>query len=122
MTKPPYILLVDDDKQVVCYLEKALVEKGYEVCPTTSGRHALESMTDRTPDLLILDLNMPELNGFDLLKLVRFRFPYLRIVVISGYLHGALLAAAKICGAIATLEKPITPEALVAKVREVLGS
>jgi two-component system response regulator YesN len=73
------------------------------------------------PDLLVLDLNMPEPDGFDVLKTERSRFPYLRILVISGYLQGALLEAAKILGAIATLEKPVTAEALVGKVREVLG-
>ena len=64
---------------------------------------------------------MPEPNGFDILKAEHSKYPYLRILVISGYLHGALLEAAKIFGAIATLEKPVTAEALVGKVREVLG-
>jgi DNA-binding NarL/FixJ family response regulator len=64
---------------------------------------------------------MPEPDGFDILTTDRSKFPYLRILVISGYLHGALLEAARIFGAIATLEKPIKAEALVGKVREVLG-
>lgn len=109
------ILLVDDDRQVVRYLKRGLEESGYAVTATTSGKQ------ERMPDLLILDLNMPEPDGFDLLKTERSKFPYLRILVISGYLRGALLEAARIFGAVATLEKPVTPEALVAKVREVLG-
>ena len=115
------ILLVDDDRQVVRYLKKALEENGYAVTATTSGKQALAYIEERMPDLLILDLNMPEPDGFDVLKSKRSRFPHLRILVISGYLHGALLEAAKIFGAIATLEKPVTAEALVGKVREVLG-
>ncbi len=114
------ILLVDDDHQVVKYLKKALTENGYTVGSTTSGERALELIQQRTPDLLILDLNMPEPDGFDLLK-AGSKFPYLRILVISGYLQGALLEAAKIFGAVATLEKPVTAEALVKKVQEVLG-
>ena len=115
------ILLLDDDRQVVRYLKKALEENGYAVTATTSGKQALAHIEERIPDLLILDLNMPAPDGFDVLKSKRSRFPYLRILVISGYLHGALLEAARIFGAIATLEKPVTAEALVGKVREVLG-
>jgi DNA-binding response OmpR family regulator len=114
------ILLVDDDRQVVRYLKRGLEESGYAVTATTSGKQALAVIQERMPDLLILDLNMPEPDGFDLLKTERSKFPYLRILVISGYLRGALLEAARIFGAVATLEKPVTPEALVAKVREVL--
>ena len=121
MKPPSHILLVDDDRQVVRYLKKALEENGYDVTTTTSGKQALAILKEHMPDLLILDLQMPEPDGFYLLKAERSKFPYLRILVISGYLHGALLEAAKIFGAIATLEKPVTAEALVGKVREVLG-
>jgi DNA-binding NtrC family response regulator len=115
------ILLLDDDRQVVRYLKKALVENGYAVTATTSGKHAFAYIEERMPDLLILDLNMPAPDGFEVLKSTRSRFPCLRVLVISGYLHGALLEAARIFGAIATLEKPFTAEALIGKVREVLG-
>jgi DNA-binding response OmpR family regulator len=121
MTNTPYILIVDDDKQVVRYLKDALAESGYAVTATTSGRNALDSIRDRMPDLLIVDLNMPEPDGFDFLKMRRAKYPYMRILVISGYLGGALLEAARIFGAIATLEKPVAAETLVAKVRELLG-
>ena len=115
------ILLVDDDRYVVRYLSKALEQAGYKVSAATSGTQALDLMDEETPDLLILDLNMPEPDGFDLLRIEHKKFPYLRIIVISGYLEGALLEAAKIFGAVATLQKPVSPTDLVDKVREVLG-
>jgi CheY-like chemotaxis protein len=121
MTEAPLILIVDDDEQVVRYMQATLVENGYNVTATTSGQQALDTIELRRPDLLILDLNMPGPDGFEVLKLGRLRSPYLRTIVISGYLQGALLDAAKICGAIATLQKPVTPDALIWKVREVLG-
>jgi CheY-like chemotaxis protein len=121
MTEAPHILIVDDDEEVIRYMRATLSENGYNVTATTSGQQALNMIELRRPDLLILDLNMPGPDGFEVLKLGRLRSPYLRTIVISGYLQGALLDAAKICGAIATLQKPITPEALVEKVREVLG-
>jgi two-component system, NtrC family, nitrogen regulation response regulator NtrX len=118
---PPRILLVDDELQVVRYMQTALEENGYAVTPAISGEEALSSIQANLPDLLILDLNMPPPDGFDLLKTVRSKYPYLRILVISGYLHGPLLQAATLLGAIATLEKPVAPEALIAKVGELLG-
>jgi CheY-like chemotaxis protein len=120
-TNAPRIVLVDDDRQVVRFLKSALEENGYSVTATTSGKRALDILEKRLPDLLILDLNMPEPDGLDLLRAGRSRFPYLRILVISGYLHGALLETAEILGAIATLKKPVTAEALGLKVRAVLG-
>ncbi len=91
------------------------------VTATTSGKEALASMQASAPDLLILDLNMPAPDGFDLLKTLRKQFPYLRVMVISGYLKGALLEAASHLGAIATLAKPVKAETLLAKVGEVMG-
>lgn len=122
MSEVPHILVVDDDRQVVRFLKRALEDSGFTVTATTTGTQALAKLKDPLPDLLILDLNMPEPDGFDLLKTLRGQFPFLRIIVISGYLEGALLKAATLLGAAAALEKPIQAEVLVAKVREVLGS
>ena len=121
MNKQPYIALVDDDRQLVKFLKQALEEGGYEVTATTSGKQMLAQLELRLPDLLILDLNMPEPDGFDMLKKVRAAHPYLRMMVISGFLKGPMLEAARFVGAVATLEKPVSPDALVSKVREVLG-
>jgi len=121
MTNPPNIVIVDDDPQVLRFLSTTLERNGYAVTATTSGTKSLALIKQHPPDLLILDLNMPEPDGFDILRIERSQFPYLRILVISGYLEGRLLEASKFVGAIATLEKPITPEALASKVREILG-
>jgi DNA-binding response OmpR family regulator len=114
-------LLVDDDHQIVRMMKKALETDGFEVLTVTSGKAALDAVRRRPPDLLVLDLNIPEPDGFDVLKIERSQFPYLRILVISG-LNGALLEAAKLVGAIATMQKPFEPGMLVTKVRELLGS
>ncbi len=121
MSDAPHILLVDDDHQVLRYMKRALEKNGYAVTATTSGKRAVAIIQERLPDLLILDLNMPEPDGFEVLKTERSKFPYLRILAVSGYHHGALLEAAEILGAAATLQKPVTADALAEKVREVLG-
>jgi CheY-like chemotaxis protein len=116
------ILLVDDEQQVIAVMKSALARGGYDVKTATSGRRALELLeTEPLPDLLILDLNMPEPDGFELLRRERAKYPDLRILVISGYLQGTMLEAAKVFGAVATLQKPFSPQVLVLKVREILG-
>ncbi len=122
MAEEPRILVVDDDPQVARFLKVVLEENGYSVSATTSGKEALALLRERWPDLLILDLNMPEVDGFDLLKLKRAELPYLRILVISGYLTGPLLKAAEYVGATATLQKPISREELIGKVKMMLGT
>ena len=60
MNSPPYVLLVDDDHQIVRMMKKALETDGFEVLTVTSGKAALDAVRRRPPDLLVLDLNMPE--------------------------------------------------------------
>ena len=126
MKEPSRIFLVDDDHQIVRFSKKLSEASGYVVTATTSSKQALALIGNGPPDLLILDLNMPEPDGFELLKALRAQFPYLRILAISGYSPGALkegvlLEAAQILGAVATLQKPVAADTLVATVRQVLG-
>jgi DNA-binding NtrC family response regulator len=122
MTALAKIVIVDDDQQLVQFLKRTLESKGYSVEGTTSPMYAIALVEESHADLLILDLNMPQPDGFEILKAERTRFPGLRILVISGYMKGALLEAASILGATATLEKPFSPDDLVSKVQEVLGT
>ena len=116
------LLLVTRESAILSLLWPIGEARKWHLESATNGWGAMERVQSGvTPDLLILDLNMPEPDGFDLLKIERSEFPYLRILVISGYLKGPLLTAAKFVGAFATLEKPFAPNVLVDKVREVLG-
>ncbi|HEX3878989.1 MAG TPA: response regulator [Bryobacteraceae bacterium] len=115
------IVAVDDDQQVLNFLKNTLESKGYEVRATTSPKSALAMVEQKVPDLLITDLNMPNTDGFEVLRTQRSRFPGLRILVISGHMHSDLLEAASLLGATATLEKPVSGEALLTAVRDVIG-
>jgi CheY-like chemotaxis protein len=121
MNSLPQIVAVDDDQQVLQYVKKTLESNGYSVRATTSARQALAMVDEGQPDLLILDLNMPQIDGFDVLRTQRDRFPGLRVLVISGDMHRSLLEAASFLGANATLAKPVSAEALLQTVREVVG-
>lgn len=121
MESTPKILIVDDDESVLRWMKSTLTSDGYEVAGTTSAREALAMIEMSRPDLLILDLNMPPPDGFEVLRSQRARFPGLRILVVSGHMHTALLEAASILGATATLSKPVDLEELLRTVRDIVG-
>lgn len=72
------------------------------------------------PDLVILDLSMPEPDGFEVLKELRQREPALPVLVVSGFLVGSMLRAAELFGAMATLQKSDVPQFLLQTIARML--
>ena len=65
------ILLVDDDRQNSEFLRKFLEVEGYQVCYAENGHKGWEAFSAIRPDLVLLDVNMPEMNGFELARIIR---------------------------------------------------
>ena len=65
------ILIVEDEKKIARFLELELVHEGYEVLTAFDGRSGLETALDQDPDLLILDLMLPELSGIEVCRRLR---------------------------------------------------
>ena len=82
------ILIVDDDELLRMSLLQVLTIAGYNVRSSDGGQAALCEMERETPDLLLSDLNMPGLSGFELLFAVRGRFPGIRVIAMSGAYSG----------------------------------
>ncbi|MDP9158801.1 MAG: response regulator [Acidobacteriota bacterium] len=83
-TSKTRILIVEDDvtvRQTIC---KLLEEEGYEVSTADDGFDALLHLQQAVPDLILSDLNMPQMSGFELLSVVRRRFPGILVVASSG--------------------------------------
>jgi CheY-like chemotaxis protein len=116
----PRILIVDDDTQVLGMLMRVLIGRGYTVTGTTSGAEVIETAADTSFDLAIVDLSMPEVDGFEVLKDLHRTAPDMKIMVISGAMPGLLLESAAMFGATKTLTKPISPEALITAVQHLL--
>jgi two-component system cell cycle sensor histidine kinase/response regulator CckA len=115
------ILVVDDDEGVRKLLEHILTAEGYAIVTAANGREAVEIVREHSIDLLITDLVMPEVEGFETIQAVRGERPGVKIIAVSGAFGGKFLKAAVKLGASATLLKPIGRDKLLSTVRAVLG-
>lgn len=82
------ILVVDDDEMVRISCAKVLESKGFEVQTANDGFHALVQLRRAEPNVIISDLRMPNMSGFELLSVVRRRFPHIPVIAISGEFNG----------------------------------
>jgi len=78
------VLLVDDEPSIRESLAELLAEAGYDVSTAEHGFDALLQLRRTTPDVIISDLNMPQMSGFEFLSVVRRRFPEIPVVAVSG--------------------------------------
>src|SRR5579872_1321805 len=78
------ILVVDDDQSVRATVAMLLADEGYEVSTAEDGFDALLQMKSKVPDLIVSDLNMPHMSGFEFLSVIRRRFPEVLVVAMSG--------------------------------------
>lgn len=79
------ILLVDDEDSIHLIYSEELEEEGYEVHSALSGEEALEKLKIIAPDLVILDINMPGMNGIDVLRQMKENNPDLPVILCSAY-------------------------------------
>ncbi|MGD0903868.1 MAG: response regulator [Terracidiphilus sp.] len=82
------LLIVDDEPAIRTSISQALTEIGYRVRSAEDGLAALREIQTEVPDLLLSDLNMPGMSGFELLSVVRRRFPAIRTIAMSGAFSG----------------------------------
>ena len=94
---------------------------GYVAREAVDGREALAAMKDALFDLIVLDLSMPEMDGLEFLEAVRAASSRIKIIVISGFMDGVMLPAARHLGGAATLAKPFPPDSLLLAVDEALA-
>jgi len=113
------ILLVDDDPAVLEALRRVFQLEGWDVAAAPGGAEALEYLQSHSPDLMITDLSMASVNGWDLLFHESFQRPDLPLFVITA------LPLSTVCGADKFahefFQKPLDLDALIAAVRRYLG-
>ena len=110
------ILVVEDEKSIAHFISTVLNSNGYEAMRARTGQEALSMVSSHCPDLIILDLGLPDMDGMDLLKNIR-SWSGLPIVVVSARSHERDKVAALDAGADDYLTKPFGTAELLARVR-----
>lgn len=116
------ILVIDDDARDRDLVVTVLEEKGYEVMCAENGRVGLMLCHQRTPDAVVLDLDMPGIDGLSLLRQLRILHPTLPVVVFSGHCPHEVEEETLKQGATAFIQKAFSMDLLGAALREVLPS
>jgi two-component system response regulator (stage 0 sporulation protein F) len=112
----PTILVVDDDPGLRSLLEEVLVDQGYEVVTADDGASAVRAVLAREPDLILLDMRLPIMTGWDVAHELRARGYRTPVIVMTAALSSENWAAE--VGAVGYLAKPFDIDALIAIVDE----
>lgn len=121
MTPSPIILIVEDDKKMIRVYATSLETEGYRVFDASSGQRALEEVRTRNPDVVLLDLGLPDIDGLSLVPLVRGHTTA-PIIVISAREQESDKVKALDAGANDYLTKPFSVPELLARIRVALRS
>jgi len=115
------ILVVDDDPRILASLSSLLKQEGHEITEAEGGRAALRAIDDHRFDLAMLDLRMPEVDGFEVMEKLSKIQPDCGAIVVSGESSFTAVSRALRRGALDYIRKPFDPEELLAIVRSVLA-
>jgi two-component system chemotaxis response regulator CheY len=115
------VLLVDDLTFIRNVLRAILATAGFHVTgEATTGRQAIELYREARPDVVLMDITMPELDGLDALRAIREHDPQANVIMCSALGQERLMADAIAAGARDFVVKPFTPERIIAAVKIVL--
>ncbi|MFA5064879.1 MAG: response regulator transcription factor [Dehalococcoidia bacterium] len=118
MVKKLVVLVVDDEERITYFLKSKLKISGYEVLTAQNGKEALEQFHNNDPDLIVLDLVMPEMNGFEFLQELR-KFSRVPVIILSAKSEDIDKIRGLKLGADDYLPKPFNPNELVARIEAV---
>ena len=117
------ILIADDEPNIVVSLEFLMKQKGYVVRVANTGEEALAAIGEFGPDLILLDVMMPHMSGYDLCQRVRENpaWQAIKIIMLSAKGRDIEVTKGMAVGADAYVTKPFSTKDLIAKVQELLG-
>jgi len=115
------VLTVDDSRTMRAILRNVLIEAGFDVVQADDGMHGLEVLLKASPDVIVTDLNMPRLNGFEFVERVRCdaRHRAVPILVLTTECDQEKKDRARRAGATGWITKPFDPEKLMSAIRRV---
>jgi len=122
MFMPKKILLVDDEESLVMLLSERLKFNGYDVITASDGQEGLDKAKKEKPDLILLDVMMPKMNGYQVSRLLKFdqRFKHIPIIMLTARTQAIDMKTGKETGADAYITKPFESENLIAEIKKFL--
>lgn len=117
----PSILIVDDEPSIVQSLKGLLSDEGFDVMTAPNGYEALKIIESDSPDLVLLDIWMPGMDGIETLKEIKSNNPYIQVIIITG--HGNVETAVKATklGAFDLIEKPLSIDKVIVGINNALN-
>ncbi len=112
------LLLVDDEEEFVKTLSERIRIRGLDADVAFNGEAALAMLTDSAPDVMVLDLKMPGMEGLEVLRRVKKRCPELPVLILTGHGSERDEAEARRMGAFDYLQKPVDIDTLIERVRQ----
>lgn len=115
------ILLVDDEQDFLETLSQRIGLRGIDVASTTSAKDAIEKVGAESYDAIILDLQMPEMDGLEVLKKIKALRPEMQIIVLTGHATVKKAIEAMKLGALDLMEKPADLDTIMEKIKKAHG-
>ena len=116
------VLVVDDEPGIVEEIEIFLEEEGFEVFTADSAKDGIALLMKTKPDLLILDMKLPDMSGIEVLKVSKEKSPRTKVIVNTGYVDQNVIDEAARLGRDAFMQKPFNLLALKEEIDRVLGT
>jgi two-component system chemotaxis response regulator CheY len=121
--KPARVIIVDDSSSLRQVLAAYLTAEGIEVIAQLAhGKGLLQTIADRSPDIVCLDYNLPDCNGMDLLKSIAAEFPNLAVIMITGETDPKLQSNAAESGAAGFIHKPFSQDQIAKELAQIIQS
>ena len=116
------ILLVDDEPHIVIMLENRIKQAGYEIITASDGQLGLEKARKEKPDLIILDVMLPKLDGYKVCRMLKFddKYKHIPIIMFTARAQEADRKMGEEVGADGYVTKPFEPQVLLNKIKELL--
>jgi len=116
------ILLVDDEKEFVETLSERIRMREHDSDVALNGEQALKKMDDDLPDVVVLDLKMPGMDGMEVLRRIRKAYPKVQVIMLTGHGSEKDEEEARKLGAFEYLQKPVEIDTLMKKVKKAYKS
>jgi DNA-binding NtrC family response regulator len=115
------ILVIDDEDIVLKSCHRALTPEGYDVKIAKSGVEGLKMLENELFHVALIDVKMPDMDGMEVLKKIKERWPDVVVIIITGYSAIATAVSSIKLGAFDYIEKPFTPDGILSAIKKALG-